>query len=78
MESQTCSVNFRGLATPTEVFFSRPLTKLLLKPAETALVNHFVKWHFLRKRGHRLNTQVKPLGIGFNNCCLSRVLLSWG
>src|ERR1700730_6783856 len=64
MESQTCSVNFRGLATPTEVLSSRPLTKLLSKTAETALVNHFVKWHLLRKQGRRrLNTQVKPLAV---------------
>ena len=63
MESQTCSVNFRGLATPTEVLSSRTLTKLLSKPAETALVNHFVKWHLLRKQGRRLNTQVKPLDV---------------
>ena len=61
-ELQTCSVNFRDLATPTEVLSSRPLTKLLSKPAETALVNHFVKWHPLRKQG-RLNTQVKPLDV---------------
>jgi len=63
MESQTCSVNFRGLATHTEVLSSRPLTKLLSKPAVTALVNHFVKWHLLRKQGRRLNTQVKPLDV---------------
>jgi|ERR1700724_3682067 hypothetical protein len=63
MESQTCSVNFRGLATPTEVLSSRPLTKLPSKPAETALVNHFVKWHLLRKQGRRLNTQVNPLDV---------------
>jgi hypothetical protein len=56
---------FRGLATPTEVLSSRPLTKLLSKPAETALVNHFVKWHLLRKQGRRLNTQVKPLDVDF-------------
>ena len=63
MESQTCSVNFRGLATPTEVLSSRPLTKLLSKAAETALVNHVVKWHLLREQGRRLNTQVKPLDV---------------
>jgi len=55
----------RSLATPTEVLSSRPLTKLLSKPAETALVNHFVKWHLLRKQGRRLNTQVKPLDVDF-------------
>ena len=58
-ELQACSVNFRDLATPTEVLSSRPLTKLLSKPAETALV----KWHLLRKQGRRLNTQVKPLDV---------------
>ena len=63
MESQTCSVNIRGLATPTEVLSSRTLTKLLSKPAETALVDHVVKWHLLREQDRRLNTQVKPLDV---------------
>ena len=63
MESQTCSVNFRGLATLIEVLSSRTLTKLLSKAPETALVDHVVKWHLRRKQGRRLNTQVKPLDV---------------
>jgi hypothetical protein len=43
--------------------FSRRLTELLPKPTKTALVNHVVKWHLLRKQGRRLNTQMKPLDV---------------
>ena len=64
MESQHLSTQFPGPRhTSLAVSFSRTLTKLLSKPAETALVNHFVKWHLLRKQGRRLNTQVKPLDV---------------
>jgi hypothetical protein len=48
---------------PTNVLSSRPLTKLLPKASETALINHVVKWHPLWEQGRRLNTQVKPLDI---------------
>src|SRR5260370_41721300 len=65
---------FSGVATPvssisgasphpTEVLSSRPLTKLLPKAPETALINHVVKWHPLWEQGRRLNTQVKPLDV---------------
>ena len=39
------------------------LTKLLSKAAETALVDHVIKWHLLREQIRRLNTQVKPLDV---------------
>ena len=53
----------RAVLEMIQVLSSRTLTKLLSKAPETALVNHVVKWHLLRKQGRRLNTQVKPLDV---------------
>jgi hypothetical protein len=64
LEAQTCSVNFWGLATLTEVLSSRPLTKTAVEAGGNGSRKPFRKVSTPpRKKGRRLNAQVKPLDV---------------
>jgi hypothetical protein len=41
----------------------RMSAELFAQPPETAFVNQVVKWHFLRKQSHSLDSQVEPFDI---------------